>query len=742
MDNLTNKKVKIIAFILTIVNFTCAYCGIMYVGSHLIFLSTAIILQCLIVLFYFIIYLFKASLILNSQELANIQENIILKSNLLEQKMNDDLRYFSTELNVHNQQSLERVSLFLEEKHIHLTNLFVSLSTENSIEAQNRKNNILMLDEKINQLSQIVNSANAKEVYNATVINASIEDLKQNINGLQIQEENSLNRIEIIVGDVIQNIQEVKLLEVNSFDVSKRLLESLLKYMGEINTYQVDSSNNIRMLLRELFGSVEVLKSQDIELSNEIKYAINEMKNQGLGSNQELKKSLEEIKLQDIDLSTEIKSSINELKTQELGSVTELKKSLEEIKLQDIDLSTQIKSSINELKTQEFDSFNQLTDSIEVFSSQGVVSLEATKMSIQKLHEFIDEMIKQDINSGENLSQLISSLFEKMQYLNAEELEAITKLKDYLTSVNEIANAQSVKIASIATNINDIIIQTEKSITSKDVDTLLIINNLNDFQIDFQNKTEEIKTNINTVVEKIEENKKEGDFSSTKLLDLISKKVGWLDRNTKSELSYIYDRIDSLFSIHHMIDIKSPLPIMNDWAITSDYGLDLMKMAIAKGKGSIIDVGSGVSTLIFGYVLQKRGAGKVIALEHDKTFYNATKKMIKEHQLEDFVDLYYCPLIEYVINKNKWLWYDFSKVKFPADVSIVNIDGPPGATQPLARYPAVPLLIEYVGTNTTILLDDGAREDETEIAAQWTADFNLKSQFYKSHKGHFVFQKK
>lgn len=36
----------------------------------------------------------------------------------------------------------------------------------------------------------------------------------------------------------------------------------------------------------------------------------------------------------------------------------------------------------------------------------------------------------------------------------------------------------------------------------------------------------------------------------------------------------------------------------------------------------IVDTGSGVSTLVAAYALQKLGRGKVVALEHDRAYAN------------------------------------------------------------------------------------------------------------------------
>ena len=47
------------------------------------------------------------------------------------------------------------------------------------------------------------------------------------------------------------------------------------------------------------------------------------------------------------------------------------------------------------------------------------------------------------------------------------------------------------------------------------------------------------------------------------------------------------------------------------------------------------------------------------------------------------------------------------------------VDGPPEASGPLARYPAVPLLHPHFAKRARVILDDGARPDERVIAERW-----------------------
>ena len=213
-------------------------------------------------------------------------------------------------------------------------------------------------------------------------------------------------------------------------------------------------------------------------------------------------------------------------------------------------------------------------------------------------------------------------------------------------------------------------------------------------------------------------------------------------KNLKQQVNSVYNRVDALFSIHSIIKLRQPLPIMQDWTITSDYGHALIQEILAKSSGNVLDVGSGISTLLAGYAVEKRGNGNVIALEHEETYFIRNKKMIADHQLTNCVKIYHCPLKKYTINGEEWLWYDISGVPAWENIEVVSIDGPPGNIQKLSRYPALPILNTKICDTAVVLLDDGDRPDEKLIVEKWKQEFSVQTQYHSNAKGLFILQKR
>ena len=76
-------------------------------------------------------------------------------------------------------------------------------------------------------------------------------------------------------------------------------------------------------------------------------------------------------------------------------------------------------------------------------------------------------------------------------------------------------------------------------------------------------------------------------------------------------------------------------------------------------------------------------------------------------------------------------------------IDMLLVDGPPGMTGPLARYPALPVFYEYLNNDAVIFLDDGVREDENKIMQRWLQEFpDLSSEVLDSEKKTIMFTRK
>jgi hypothetical protein len=68
-----------------------------------------------------------------------------------------------------------------------------------------------------------------------------------------------------------------------------------------------------------------------------------------------------------------------------------------------------------------------------------------------------------------------------------------------------------------------------------------------------------------------------------------------------------------------------------------------------------------------------------------------------------------------------YYWYSRASLKGIAKIDLLVIDGPPSATNPDARFPALENLLPLLSAKATIMLDDANRADERKLADAFLA---------------------
>lgn len=217
-----------------------------------------------------------------------------------------------------------------------------------------------------------------------------------------------------------------------------------------------------------------------------------------------------------------------------------------------------------------------------------------------------------------------------------------------------------------------------------------------------------------------------------------------LSQHFNQESTNNYKQIEALFSVYSVLNNSQPLPPMRGWAISPDFANLVINLISEKKPQVIVELGSGVSTIISAYCLKSIGSGKIISIDQDKKYAEITNQNLAKHGLQDVAQVHYAPLKEVEINNKKWLWYDNARLKEINNIDILIVDGPKqaGQQEKLVRYPALPILFEYLSNNPLIILDDADREDERKIAQLWIKEFNsFKMENISTEKGTTILSK-
>ncbi|MBZ0303267.1 MAG: class I SAM-dependent methyltransferase [Anaerolineae bacterium] len=204
-----------------------------------------------------------------------------------------------------------------------------------------------------------------------------------------------------------------------------------------------------------------------------------------------------------------------------------------------------------------------------------------------------------------------------------------------------------------------------------------------------------------------------------------------------------YWQTEALFSLYSTLKIAHPLPPMRLWAASPDFVNLAVSLIREHQPRLVVEIGSGVSTLVSAYALQEIGAGQLISLEHEAAFTQITASNLTAHRLEAVAEVHHTPLRSLTLNDEPFRWYDTAALEnLPAPIDLLIVDGPPSGTGPLARYPALPVLYERLRPGAYILVDDFLRDDEHHMVNRWLDAYDLiVVQTFANEKGAAILQK-
>ncbi len=140
------------------------------------------------------------------------------------------------------------------------------------------------------------------------------------------------------------------------------------------------------------------------------------------------------------------------------------------------------------------------------------------------------------------------------------------------------------------------------------------------------------------------------------------------------------------------------------------------------GRRTVVEFGTGISTLYLARAL--RGGGRLIAFEDDAGWAEVVRRLLEAQGLAGAVQIVDAPLAACAQGVGGLKWYDEAVVTGAlAGVSIemVLVDGPKAfeAGKALARYPAFPVVRDFLAPRCAVILDDAERAGEQQVLARW-----------------------
>ena len=195
------------------------------------------------------------------------------------------------------------------------------------------------------------------------------------------------------------------------------------------------------------------------------------------------------------------------------------------------------------------------------------------------------------------------------------------------------------------------------------------------------------------------------------------------DDRAQKKLKAALSSLVNIISILPQLDIRGVIPPFphQGFEITGEEAVFFFHLIRRQRPKLIMELGSGSSTVLFAAALRANGSGRVISIEHDAAHIKHTRALLEQAELSDRVHLVSAPLTEITLNGRTFQWYDLGSLlrSLTDRIDLLFVDGPPGKVQSLSRFPALPMLLPHLSPRATVVVDDGAREDEVKMVELW-----------------------
>jgi predicted O-methyltransferase YrrM len=152
---------------------------------------------------------------------------------------------------------------------------------------------------------------------------------------------------------------------------------------------------------------------------------------------------------------------------------------------------------------------------------------------------------------------------------------------------------------------------------------------------------------------------------------------------------------------------------------SADSLLTMYRLVRQRKSGNIVELGSGVSTLVLARAAQQNGVGIVISVESDAAYMSAVKEVAIHVGLSAYIEFVHAELVSSPGSPGR-VWYDMGKVlsQVPS-VDLLVVDGPEASLHERVREPALDVFSDRLTPGAIVLLDDANRGGERKVLLRW-----------------------
>ena len=175
-----------------------------------------------------------------------------------------------------------------------------------------------------------------------------------------------------------------------------------------------------------------------------------------------------------------------------------------------------------------------------------------------------------------------------------------------------------------------------------------------------------------------------------------------------------YRQSESYAQLLNLLALDAPFPPTRGWAASPDVLLTLVHSARSSDVRTIVDLGSGVSTLVLAKAAPQ---ARVISIDNSPEYAAKTQLLLDSHGITN-VEIRVAPLTPHASGNS---WYETSVFSDITEIDLLFIDGPPATADGQGRHPAFTELLKKLSAKAVVVLDDAGRDGEKELANKFAA---------------------
>ena len=118
------------------------------------------------------------------------------------------------------------------------------------------------------------------------------------------------------------------------------------------------------------------------------------------------------------------------------------------------------------------------------------------------------------------------------------------------------------------------------------------------------------------------------------------------------------------------------VPPFGAWAVEPDFAR-LVAIELSDRPETVVECGSGMTTLLIAAFLQRNRRGRLFSLEDDRAFAERARAQLRAAGLADVCDVIWAPLAVQSIAGQTVRWYDAARLdRLPTRIDLLVVDGP------------------------------------------------------------------